>query len=559
MTDASDNSRPDNKRPDDTAPRNPDRRLVLGGLAAIIGAATVESGAQAAAPRHAAPHGAEADAALRNKIDTVVVIFCENRSFNNLFADFPGLQLPLSVIDPATAVQRDRDGTPLKTLPPVWGGMVPDRQVVEHRAFQITQADITGLPNAPFALSTPQGDPLPHGVVTRDLIHAFYNNQLQINEGRNDGFVAWGDSGGLVMGHYGETSAKLRLWSIARDFTLCDNFFMGAFGGSFLNHQYLVTARPPYYPDADQSPAKGSVTRIDPADPKGLRPMQRAGSPASAMDGPAKFEPNVLTPDFYAVNTMGPPYAPAWKLDPARPAYADPSSPGTLVPQSHKTIGDMLSAKGVDWAWYSGGWATALAGGSTPDFLGKPSFQYHHQPLNYFTQFAPGTPERAHHLRDAGEGESVRTNKLLADIAAGKLPPVTFYKPQGNLNMHAGYSDVEAGDQHVAVMVDALRRSPQWGKMLVVITFDENGGWWDHVPPPKGDRWGPGTRVPAVLVGPHVKKGHVDHTVYDTGSILRFITRRWGLEKLPGLAERENAMMAANGVMPGDLTAALDL
>src|SRR3546814_6511360 len=92
------------------------------------------------------------------------------------------------------------------------------------------------LPNAPFALSTPEGDPLPHGIVTRDLIHAFYNNQLQINGGRNDGFVAWGDSGALVMGHYGDNAANLRLWQIARDFTLCDNFFMGAFGGRSEEH-----------------------------------------------------------------------------------------------------------------------------------------------------------------------------------------------------------------------------------------------------------------------------------------------------------------------------------
>ncbi|HEV7777815.1 MAG TPA: alkaline phosphatase family protein, partial [Luteibacter sp.] len=76
--------------------------------------------------------------------------------------------------------------------------------------------------------------------------------------------------------------------------------------------------------------------------------------------------------------------------------------------------------------------------------------------------------------------------------------------------------------------------------------------------PPKADRWGPGSRVPALVVSPYAKKGHVDHTVYDTGSIARFITRRFGLEKLPGLAMREKAMQEASGVMPGDLTAALE-
>ncbi|MGC8006344.1 alkaline phosphatase family protein, partial [Salmonella enterica] len=78
----------------------------------------------------------------------------------------------------------------------------------------------------------------PLSLVTRDLWHVFYQNQMQINGGKNDGFVAWADSGGLTMGHYADTRYNLRLWDVAREFVLCDNFFQGAFGGSFLNHQY---------------------------------------------------------------------------------------------------------------------------------------------------------------------------------------------------------------------------------------------------------------------------------------------------------------------------------
>ncbi len=87
--------------------------------------------------------------------------------------------------------------------------------------------------------------------------------------------------------------------------------------------------------------------------------------------------------------------------------------------------------------------------------------------------------------------------------------------------------------------------------MLVIVTFDENGGWWDHVAPPKGDRWGPGTRIPALVVSPYAKRGHVEHTIYDTGSIARFLTRRFKLEKLPGLKMREDAMVAAGGTGGG--------
>jgi phospholipase C len=96
-----------------------------------------------------------------------------------------------------------------------------------------------------------------------------------------------------------------------------------------------------------------------------------------------------------------------------------------------------------------------------------------------------------------------------------------------------------------------LKKSPQWPRMAVVITYDENGGFWDHMPPPSGmgwgDRWGPGTRIPTIIVSPFAKRGYVDKTPYDTTSILKLITKRFGLEPLPGV--RANA---------GDLTGAFE-
>ena len=95
--------------------------------------------------------------------------------------------------------------------------------------------------------------------------------------------------------------------------------------------------------------------------------------------------------------------------------------------------------------------------------------------------------------------------------------------------------------------------------MMIVVTYDENGGFWDHVAPPKGDRWGPGSRVATVIVSPFAKKGFVDHTLYDTSSVLLLITRRFALPTLPGLAAR-TAALAANGGPPlGDLSNTLDL
>ena len=99
--------------------------------------------------------------------------------------------------------------------------------------------------------------------------------------------------------------------------------------------------------------------------------------------------------------------------------------------------------------------------------------------------------------------------------------------------------------EHIAALVARIKASPLWESTAIIVTYDENGGFWDHVAPPKGDRWGPGSRIPAMIVSPYARKGFIDHTYYDTTSILKFITRRFDLEPLPGV--RASA---------GDLTAA---
>jgi len=545
-------------------PVDTSRRRFLGGAAVLgVGATLSACGNTSEAPgkpveRPLTPQ--ELDKALHEQVKTVVVIYAENRSFNNLFADFPGVEKPLSALTAAEYQQRDRDASLLSTLPPTWGGVLQiGPQTVDGVTYPSEVQYQENLPNAPYALKGPNGEDQPLSLVTRDLWHVFYQNQMQINGGKNDGFVAWGDSGGLLMGHYAQSRYALRLWDVAKEFVLCDNFFQGAFGGSFLNHQYLISATPPVYPNATQSVAKAQIATLqsdDPTDPR-LKPLDK--SPASAMTGPPQFGPSALTPDGYGVNTLAPPYWPTWIRDPERPDYSKPDLPNVLVPQTHEHIGDKLSKKNVDWAWYAGAWQATLDQFKDSGGIPKiPNFQYHHQPFNYFKQQGPENPaERNKRLRDGGLGDDASTNKFFADAQAGKLPAVTFYKPQGNLNMHAGYADVASGDRHITRALKVLQESPQWKNMVVIVTVDENGGWWDHVAPPKGDRWGPGTRIPALVVSPFARKGTVDHTVYDTASILRLITRVFQLETLDGLKQRDDAMTARGQKPMGDLSNAL--
>src|SRR5579859_3579048 len=527
------------------------------------------------------PGGMVADTrALRDKVDTIVVIYAENRAFDSLYGNFPGARGLNEVIDrdgrprPGYRPQVDRGGKVLAVLPPTWGGVTATGVTPV-----VTQQQSVGMPNAPYSIeqgfTAQSGVRLSTAVVTRDMWHRFFEHQMQIDGGKNDGYAAWSDAGGLVIGHYDYSSSAL--YALAKEFVLADNFFQGAFGGSFLNHQYLICACAPEYPDADTAAARPSIAVLEQDAGRYLpRLKQATNSPASALDGPPTFvRSGNIAPagffgdgKFYAVNTMQPPYQPSGNRPAAGDAsfaYADPGSATTLPPQSHLTIGDAMDAKGVHWAWYAGSWKAAVDDGrrapskareviyAPSTASGAPDFQAHHQPFNYFARFDPKThaDDRAAHLKDYSD--------LLADIAGGRLPAVTFYKPQGNLNQHPGYASVAEGDAHIAELVGKLRASPQWNHMVIVITYDEFGGSWDHLAPPPADALGPGARIPALIVSPFAKRGTVDHTQYDTESILRLITRRFDLEVLPGIAQRDRGL-AAHGQPPmGDLTNALDL
>ena len=499
-------------------------------------------------------------------IQNVVVIFAENRAFDNLYGLFPGAN-GIPGVNPSSrsgyVPQKDFDGSVLPVLPPTWGGLTAAGQAVV-----LPQSQTMGWPNRPFPLDDPKGvqgsaTVVSQEVTTRDLVHRFYNNQMQINGGANDKFAAYSDAGGLSMAYY--DGSKMALWQLARQYTLADNFFMGAFGGSFLNHQYLICACAPQYPHADAagSPARDSISAID-TDGQGrfLRLTPAAGAKASVLDGKATYQNDGnLTPKdkqgmFYAVNTMQPLYQPSGNAPAANASsqYADAAKATTLPAQTGPTIGDRLSVKGISWAWYAGGWNAALAARSNIYNGSTPNFQPHHQPFNYYADFDPQTQQanRQAHLKDF-EAE------FLQAAQAGSLPTVSFYKPQGNVNQHAGYASIADGDTHIAQVIARLQQSPQWKNMLIVVTYDENGGIYDHAAVPQGDRWGPGSRIPAIIISPYARRGFVDHTQYDTGSILRFLTRRFELQPLPGILERD-AGLRANGSAPmGDLSNALNL
>lgn len=408
----------------------------------------------------------------KNKIEHIIVIYLENRSFDNLFYGFTG-----TANSAKTAYKQQKDAS---------GNIYTELPMNEE---SIAKGLPSSVKNEPFLLDNfiSQDDIIP------DLVHRYYQNILQINNGTNDRFAQISNAQGLVMGYH--DMHKSHIWRYAKEFTLCDNFFAAAFGGSFLNHQWLIAAKTPFV-GTDSNLSKYELDEDD----------------EIISDG-------VLTPDGYAVNTIQPFYPPY------KAKYNDPSK--RLQPLTHTTIGDELSRKKISWGWYSGGYKAALEGnGDSVDY------QYHHNPFLYFEAYKPNSAGREH-LHDEDE--------LLEGIKRSSLPSVVFFKPLSHDNQHPGYASVKRADEKLHALIESIRSNKKlWQGSLILVTYDENGGLWDHATPPKKDRWGAGTRVPALVISPLAKKGYIDHTTYDTTSILRLIEWRYNLKKI---GKRDSANM----------------
>ena len=275
---------------------------------------------------------------------------------------------------------------------------------------------------------------------------------------------------------------------LAQQYTMADNFFHAAFGGSFLNHFWLICACSPTWPNAPG---------------RQRRPARRQRRHGQGRRGHAR---RLRRQHLVHRSTR-------------RTRPTSPTRPSSCPSRPLPTIGDRLNDKGISWAWYSGGWNDALAG--HPD----PLFQFHHQPFAYFANYADGTPgqRRAPEGRDGLHARPARRTTC---------PPSSFIKPLGADNEHPGYADLPQGQQHVADLVSAVQSSPYWDDTAIIITYDENGGRWDHVAPPTVDSGARARACRRSSSRPSPRRASSTTPQYDTTSILKFIETRWGLAPL---------------------------
>jgi phospholipase C len=451
-------------------------------------------------------------------IQHTIIIYQENQSFDGLYGLFPGATGLSSASK--TIPQVDPFGNPYTSLP---GPFNPNASGPFGNGK-------LGTPDPNFPASIPVG---PYNLnqfiapsqKTGDISHIFYTEQLQIDNGyidtsngSMDKYAAYSTNPGLVQSYFDATNLPEGL--LAQQFTLDDDFFHSAFGGSYLNHQFLIASQAPQW---NQPIPSGFTSSFNPTT-KALTDTHLT------FDG--KFVVNTtfsnnLVPSFFSPN------------DPQLELSINDSNPNDATRPFEQNIGDRLSGAGISWKWYSGGWnaaislqkayvsgdPAAIAAARAP--FNDPNnplnlFQWHHQPFAYFDNTSPLTPNGQAHLQDE--------QNLLSDLQSGNLPTVAFDKALGPDNEHPGYANVLQGQQHVASLVQSIQNSAYWGNTAIIITYDEHGGRWDQVTPFLEDKWGPGTRVPAIEISPFARRGFVDHTQYETNSILRTVEQQYGLK-----------------------------
>jgi len=475
-----------------------------------------------------------------HRIKHIIVIYQENWSFDSLYGLFPGAN-GLAQSSAASLNQTDRFDNAFvtgQTFPLVSGSVTLTTPPQPINAGAIDTRFSAGL-NTLLPYDALANSTLQPNDVTGDLVHRYWQEQSQIDHGAMDWFVAWSDNPGLTMSYFDATNMPEGL--LAQKYTMADNFFHAAFGGSFLNHQFLVAAAAPVYPNAPVAlqavldtdgqllvnPTTGKIVHDGPITPIAGPSFTVAGATLDKNYAVNTIFSTNLVPTFSTVGSTA-----------LLPSQND-SDPSDTTRPFIPTIGDRLSAKHVSWKWYSGGWDNALAstavnpannGVVPPNAPVDPLFQWHHQPFAFYDNYAPWkngmrNPVSAAHLQDE--------NNFFKDLQSERLPAVSFIKALGPDNEHPGYAGLLQGQQHVADLVNAVKDSDYWEDSLIIVTYDEHGGRWDHVTPPNNNGiWGDGSRVPGIIIGPLAKRHFVDHTQYDTLSILKTIEERFGLKPL---------------------------
>jgi len=540
----------------------------------------------------------------RTPIEHVIVIVGENRTFDNLFATYqPKGGETISNLRSRGIVRAD-------------GSPGPNFNLAEQHTAEVTgtfsptpkQTGVYALLPQPYAADAfgqrqdiPDGrfaDPMPngpfqitqhvtYGAHTGNPVHRFFQMWQQLDGGKMDLFVWTAESvglgpsntnayfahdhtlqGGVAMGFFNMALGDGPYFrSLAEKYAVADNYHQSILGGTAVNYFALATADVGFH-TAGGLPAVPPTSLIENPDPQpgtnnwytedGFRGGTYVACADQAAPGVAPIRaylaslPYAVFKDgncepghYYMVNNLDPGYRPDGTVQGTH------SENLLLTPQTIPNVGDLLSAGGVSWKWY--------AGGRNDGKLTDREYCGMCDTLTFFRSTMTG-PDRAR-LQDL--------QQFYVDVKdAANFPAVSVIAPYDSISGHPGYAIEPAFDELARDIVARVQANPElWRHTVVLVTFDEGGGYYDSGYVQPLDFFGDGTRVPLIAVSPYARPGHVDHTYYDHASIIKFIEYNWGLPRLSARSrdnlpnpvhDKRDAYVPQNRPAIGDLTGLFD-
>lgn len=430
---------------------------------------------------HSSPSDAR-DFKTKTPIKHLVVIYAENCSFDHFFATYPHALNP-----PGEPQFEPKDNTP--SINGLTQGLI------DHNTNLIK----------PFRLKRSQA-------ATCNPKHTYTLLQTAAHGGLMDRFIQVNPSCSDAMGYF-DGNTVTALWNYAQHFAMSDNCFTTTFTPS----------------------APGAINLIS--------GQTHGAHPANLVVG---------TKIYTIDGTL---------IDDADPHFDKCSEPELKVKLTGKNVGNLLNNKHISWGWFQGGFRNCERTHIGSD--GKPVADYvpHHEPFQYYASTSnpnhlpPASVEEIGFDGQANHQYDIRD--FWSAVKIHRIPAVSFLKPPAYRNNHPGYSDPLAFQTFLVNTVNRLQKLPEWKSMAIIIAWDDAGGWYDHVMPPiinqshtpadallgPGDAGNPppgayqarlayGMRLPFLILSPYAKCNFVDHTVIDQTSILRFIEKNWGLNKI---------------------------
>jgi phospholipase C len=217
----------------------------------------------------------------------------------------------------------------------------------------------------------------------------------------------------------------------------------------------------------------------------------------------------------------------------AIPPVSPKGVPLSQTLDSVPTIFDELQAAGVSWKFYVQNYDSTITYRNIGT-SGNRASQVIWVPLLNFDRFIDN-PTLSSHIVDLSQ--------YFTDLQNGTLPSVSYIVPSG-ASEHPP-SSLMSGQRFVKSIIQELMRSSIWDNSAFLLSYDDWGGWYDHVKPIQVDQYGYGPRVPAIMVSPYAKSGYIDNTVLDFTSILKFIEQNWNVAPLSQRDANANSLLSA--------------